>query len=251
MSWSCSLLWEGETEYCQVTLISLFPTLVLTWFLNFPELMREMIGWEEIWSKEIAFCLVLLRSDISVLCAWQIFKTNSFLNVFLEYICTENIHRYSLLCRIYIILLNSYDFTCCSRKWCSAICDPMNYHTRGFLSLSPEICSNLCPLHWWYYPTISSSIVPFSSCLQSFPASRFFPMSWLFALVASVGASISAPVFPMNIWGWSIRIAWFDILAVQRIPKRFTITIWKHQFFSTQSSLWSSSHILTWLLAIS
>ena len=186
MSWSCSLLWEGETEYCQVTLISLFPTLVLMWFLNFPELMREMIGWEEIWSKEIAFCLVLLRSDISVLCAWQIFKTNSFLNVFLEYICTENIHRYSLLCRIYIILLNSYDFTCCSRKWCSAICDPMNYHTRGFLSLSLEICSNLCPLHWWYYLTISSSIAPFSSCLQSFPASRFFPMSWLFALVAKV-----------------------------------------------------------------
>ena len=114
MSWRCGLLWEGETEYWQVTLISLFPTLVLMWFLNFPELMKEMIGWEEIWSKEIAFCLVLLCSDISVLCAWQIFKTNTCLNDFLGNICTENIHRYSLLCRIYILSLNSFDFSCCS-----------------------------------------------------------------------------------------------------------------------------------------
>ena len=64
-------------------------------------------------------------------------------------------------------------------------------------------CSDSCPFSWWCHPTISSSVIPFSSCLQSFPASRSFPMSRLFASVGqSTEASGSASVLPMNIQGW-------------------------------------------------
>ena len=70
-------------------------------------------------------------------------------------------------------------------------------------SLSPGMCSNSCPLSRWCHPTISSSVTPFSSCLQSFPASRPFPMSQLFASGGqSIGAWTSASVLPMNIQGW-------------------------------------------------
>ena len=70
-------------------------------------------------------------------------------------------------------------------------------------SLPPKVCSNSCPLSRWCHPTISSSVVPFSSCLQSFPASRSFPMSQVFASGGrSIGASASASVLPMNIQGW-------------------------------------------------
>ena len=83
--------------------------------------------------------------------------------------------------------------------------------------LSPAICSNSCPLSWWCHPTISSSVVPFSSGPQSFPASESFPMSQLFASGGqSIGASASASVLPMNIQDWLLfRIDWFDLLAVQ------------------------------------
>ena len=70
-------------------------------------------------------------------------------------------------------------------------------------SPSPGACSNSCPSNWWCYPTISSSVIPFSSCLQSFPASGSFPMSQFFASGGeSIGASASASVLPMNIQDW-------------------------------------------------
>ena len=71
------------------------------------------------------------------------------------------------------------------------------------LSLSPRVCSNSCPLSQWYHPTISSSVTPFSFCLQSFPASRSFPISWLLASGGqSIGASVSTSVSPTNIQSW-------------------------------------------------
>ena len=71
------------------------------------------------------------------------------------------------------------------------------------LSLCRRVCSNSCPSSWWCHPTISSSVTPFSSRLQSFPASGSFPMSWLFAWGGRViGASASASVLPINIQGW-------------------------------------------------
>ena len=70
-------------------------------------------------------------------------------------------------------------------------------------SPTPGACSNSCPLSWWCHPTISSSVVPFSSCLQSFPASGSFPMSQFFTSGdQSIGVSASASVLPMNIQDW-------------------------------------------------
>ena len=72
------------------------------------------------------------------------------------------------------------------------------------LSPSPGVCSNSCPLSWWCLPTVSSSVTPFSSCLQSFPASGSSPMSWFFGASSgqSTGASALALVLPTNIQGW-------------------------------------------------
>ena len=83
-------------------------------------------------------------------------------------------------------------------------------------SLSPGVCTDLCPLIWWCHPTISPSVVLFS-CPQSFPASGPFPMSWLFTSGGqNIGLSASASVLRMNIQGWfPFRIDWFDLLAVQ------------------------------------
>ena len=97
-------------------------------------------------------------------------------------------------------------------------------HTRlSCPLLSPGVCSNSCPLSWWCHPPISSSVVPFSSCPQSFPASGSFQMSQLFTSGGqSIGVSVSASVLPMNIQGWlliSFRIDWFGILAVQETLK--------------------------------
>ena len=82
-------------------------------------------------------------------------------------------------------------------------------------SLYLRVCSNSHPLRWWRHPTISSSVVPFSSCLQSFPASRSFPMSQLFASGGqSIGASALASVLPMNIQDW-FPLGWTGLLFLQ------------------------------------
>ena len=117
-------------------------------------------------------------------------------------------------------------------------------------SLSPRICSNLCLLSWWHHATISFSVALFS-CLQSFPASGSFPMSWLFASGGqSIGASALASVLPMNIKGWfPLGLTGWISLQSKGLSRIFSsTTVWKHQFFGAQSSLWSNSHICTWLL---
>ena len=104
------------------------------------------------------------------------------------------------------------------------------------LSLCPGVCSNSCPLSWWCHTTISSSVIPFSSCLQSFPASRYFPLSWLFQTVGqSVGASASASVLAMNIhYRFPLGlIGLISLLSRKGTLKSFSsITIQKYQFFS-------------------
>ena len=85
--------------------------------------------------------------------------------------------------------------------------------------LSPKVCSHSCPLSQWCYPIISSSVVPFSSCPQYFPASGTFPMSQLFTS-GGQNTGASAFVILMNIQGWiSFRIDWFDLLSVPGILK--------------------------------
>ena len=114
-------------------------------------------------------------------------------------------------------------------------------------SLSPRAYSNSCLLS---HPTISSSVVPFSSCLQSFPASGSFPMSWVFISGdQSVRASASASVLPVNIQGW-YHLGWTGWISLQSkgLSRVFSkTTVQKNPFFSAQLSLWSSSHIHTWL----
>jgi len=81
--------------------------------------------------------------------------------------------------------------------------------------LSPGICSNSCSLSWCCHPTISSSVVPFSSCLQSFPASGSFPMSWLFTSGGqSIGAAASASALPVNTQGW-FPLGWTAFVSLQ------------------------------------
>ena len=114
-------------------------------------------------------------------------------------------------------------------------------------SPTPRVYSNSCPLSWWCHPTISSSVIPFSSCTQSFPASGSFQMSQLFVSGGqSVGVSASKIVLPMNTQDWS-PLEWTGWISLQSkgLSRVFSnTTVQKHQLFSTQPSLWSNSHIV-------
>ena len=107
-------------------------------------------------------------------------------------------------------------------------------------SPTPEIYSNSCWLSWWCHPTISSSVLPFSSHLQSFPASGSFQMSQLFTWGGqSIGVSASASVLPMNTQDWS-PLAWTGWISFQSkgLSRVFSnTTVQRHQFFSAQLSL--------------
>ena len=115
----------------------------------------------------------------------------------------------------------------------------------SIMGLAPRACSDSCPLSQWCHPTISSSVVPFSSCLQSFPASESFPMSQFFASGGqSIGVSASTPVLPMNNQGW-FPLGWTGWISLQSkgLWRVFSnMTVQKHQFFSAQLSLESNSH---------
>ena len=135
---------------------------------------------------------------------------------------------------------------------CPTLCNPkgLQHNRLPCPSLSPRVCSNSYPLNLWCYPTIPSSVTPFSYP-QSFPASGTFPMSWFFASGGQgIGASASASVLPMNIQGWfPLGLTGFIPLLSKGLSKVFpSTTVWKHQFFGAQPSLWSNSHIHTWLL---
>ena len=128
-------------------------------------------------------------------------------------------------------------------------------HSVGFDSLRPRepqharppcpspttgVHPNPCPLSWWCHPTISSSVVPFSSCPQSLPASGSFPMSQLFAWGGqSIGVSASTSVLPINTQDWS-PLGWTSWISLQSkgLSRVFSNTIvQKNQFFGTQLSL--------------
>ena len=120
---------------------------------------------------------------------------------------------------------------------------------QASLSPTPGACSNSCPLSQWCHPTVSSSVIPFSSCPQSLPASGSFPMSPLFASGGqSIGASAS--VLPVNIQGWLLLGL---TVLISLFPKGFSSVfsstrIRKCQFFGAEPSLWSNSHIYTWAI---
>ena len=106
------------------------------------------------------------------------------------------------------------------------------------LSVSPGVCSDSCPLSQWCYPTISSSLAPFSSCPQSFPASESFPMSQFFTSGGqSIGASAS--VLPINIQDWfPLGLTGLISFQSKRLSRVFpSTTVWKHQFLMVIKSL--------------
>ena len=107
-------------------------------------------------------------------------------------------------------------------------------------SPTPRVYSNSCPLTQWCHPTISSSVVPFSSSLQSFPASGSFPMNqFITSGGQSIGFSASASVLPMNIQDW-FPLGWTGWISLQSkwLSRVFSnTTVQKHQFFSAQLSL--------------
>ena len=138
-------------------------------------------------------------------------------------------------------LLSSDQFSSVAQS-CLTLCDPMDCSTARLpcLSPTPGAYSNSCPLSWWCHPTISSSVVPFSSCPQSFPASGSFQVSQLFTQGGqSIEVSASTSVLPMNIQDW-FPLGWTGWISLQ--SKGFSrvfsnTTVQKHQFFSAQLSL--------------
>ena len=118
-------------------------------------------------------------------------------------------------------------------------------------SPTPGVHPNLWPLSWWCHLTISSSVIPFSSHPQSFPASGSFPMSQLFTSGGqNIGVSASTSVLPMNTQDWSL-LGWTGWISLQskELSRVFSnTTVQKHQFFGAQLSSQSNSHIHTWPL---
>ena len=118
-------------------------------------------------------------------------------------------------------------------------------------SPTPGVYSDSCPSSRWCHPAISSSVIPFSSCPQSLPASGSFPISQLFVWGGqSIGVSASASVLPRNTQGWS-PLGWTGWISLQSkgLSRVFSnTTVQKHQFFSTQLSSQCNFHIHTWPL---
>ena len=150
-----------------------------------------------------------------------------------------------------IIISDSHPFQGHTQWWRivqfshSAISDSLWLHGLQHASLpcpssTPRAYSNSCPSSWWCHPTISSSVVPFSSCLHSFPASGSFPVSQFFTSGdQSIGVSASASVLPMNIQDW-FSLGWTGWISLKSkgISGVFSNTpVQKYQFFSAQLSL--------------
>ena len=116
-------------------------------------------------------------------------------------------------------------------------------------SPTPGVYSNSCPSGRWCHPTISSSVIPFSSCLQSFPASGSFPMSQ--CLSSGGQRSFSFSISPYNEYSGLISLGWTGWISLQSkgLSRVFSnTTVQNHRFFGAQLSLQSNSHIHTWLL---
>ena len=147
----------------------------------------------------------------------------------------------------YWFLYRPVQFSCSfvsDSLWCQGV-----QHARPPCpSPVPGVYSNSCPLGRWCYPTTSSSVIPFSSHLQSFPASGYFQMSQFFTSGGqSIGVSASAAVLPVNIQDWFL-LGWTGWISLQSkgLSRVFSnTTVQKHHFFSAQLSSQSNSHIHT------
>ena len=149
-----------------------------------------------------------------------------------------------LVCRLYFVTVQSL-----SCVWLFAT--PWNRARHTSLSFTIfQSLFKLMSIELWCYLTISPSAAFFSFCLQSFPASGSFPMSWLFVSgVQSIGASALASFLSMNIQGWfPLRFTGLISSMSKGLSRVFSNpTVQKHQFFGTQLCLWFNSYIHTWL----
>ena len=185
------------------------------------------------------------------------FLTNSSSELILSQIFFSSHYSDSETKDIFVIERPSHDLTQFSSvQSLSRVQNSFQHHGLKHARLpcstsTPRACSNSCPSSWWCHPAISSSVVPFSSCLQSFPASGSFPVSQFFTSGGqSIGVLASASVLPMNIQGW-FPLGWTGWISWQSkgLSRVFSnTTVQKHPFFSTQLSSQSNSHIHTWLL---
>ena len=161
--------------------------------------------------------------------------------VFLTFFCTSVSQKWERARRC------TYRCCCSVTKLCPVLCNPVDCSMSGFPVLYWSLLKFMSSDQWCHL-TISSFASPFSFCLRSFPALGSFQMSWL---LASGGQSIgaTASVLPMNSQGW-FPLGWTGLISLQSkgLSRVFSsTTIWKHQFFSAQPSLWSNFHIHAWL----
>ena len=141
-------------------------------------------------------------------------------------------------------LLGSVQFSSVTQS-CLTLCDPMDRSKPGLLCPSPTsgVYPNSCPSSQWCHPAVSSSVIPFSSCLQPFSASESLPMGQFFlSCCQRIGASASVSVFPMNIQDW-FPLGLTDLLAVQGTLKHLlqhhsskASILWRSAFFMVQLS---------------
>ena len=168
---------------------------------------------------------------------------------------SPNCIQASILTRLLKILLELKLFQFSSVQFsCSVVSDSLRPHESQHArppcpSPIPRVHSNSRPSSQWCHPAISSSVVPFSSCPQSLPASESFPMNQLFACGGqSTGVSALASFLPKKSQGWSPSewTGWFSLQSkgVSRVFSNTTVQ--KHQFFGAQPSSQSKSHIHTW-----
>ena len=134
---------------------------------------------------------------------------------------------------------------------CPTLCDPMNHSTPGLpvYHQLPEFTQSHVQSQWCH-PAISSSVVPFSSCPQSLPATESFPMSQLFTWGAqSTGVSALASFLPKNTQDWPLGWTGWISLQSKGLSRVFSnTTVQKHQFLGAQPTSQSHSHIHTWPL---
>ena len=148
-------------------------------------------------------------------------------------------------------LLSVSQFSCSVMSNSLWPCGPFESPWTSRSITNSQSTLNSSPLNQSYHPTISSSIILFSSCLQSFRALESFPISRFFASGGtSIGVSASASVLPVNIQDWfPLGLTGLISLLSKGLSRVFSnARVQKHQFFGTQLALWSNSHIYTWLV---
>ena len=194
-----------------------------------------------------------MREEVLNICYFHLISCRNQDNIFNE--CFAYVTKNTV---VYMSIFYISSVLSLSRVWLFAPCTPSPHLRHGLEharlpcpSPNPEAYSNSCPLSQWCHPTISSSVIPFSSCLQSFPASGSFPVSQFFTSGGqTIGVSASASVLQMNMQDWfPLGLTSLVSLQSKGLSRVFSnTTVQKHQFFRAQLSSQSNSHIHTRLL---